>query len=273
MSCGRYREYVIVVGIRSIVEHACYSSHPSHHLIPFLFFFHRPAPSPWFSLACLLDLIPRPRAWEAPTNRRSAIAGGISICLLSIMPCRSLAAARSLLPPRHRSPRHRLPDAIASVPSVPSAASSSPRHHHLVITPAGHILPASRPASLVEERGGDTGRLRAAGCSDVIASLLAYPMPFPRLGRFGSHPSHPRRLVRFASMHVPTEVRSAAVRMPCGRLCLLPRLSVSIVFKMFSCQSFKILRLFGIARLGEYRRRSCPIASPSHLRFASAVSG
>lgn len=143
----------------------------------------------------------------------------------------------------------------------------------VVITPAGHVRHASRHASLVEERGGATGRLRAAGCSDVIASLLAYPMPFPRLGRFGSHPSHPRRLVRFASMHVPTEVRSAAVRMPCGRLCLLPRLSVSIVFKMFSCQSFKILRLFGIARLGEYRRRSCPIASPSHLRFAPAVSG
>lgn len=34
------------------------------------------------------------------------------------MPCRSLASARSLLPPRHRSPRHRLPDAIASVPSA-----------------------------------------------------------------------------------------------------------------------------------------------------------
>lgn len=78
-------------------------------------------------------------------------------------------------------------------------------------------------------------------------------MPFPRLGRFGSHPSHPRRLVRFASMHVPTEVRSAAVRMPCGRLCLLPRLSVSIVFKMFSCQSFKTLRLFGMALLYGYR--------------------
>ena len=80
-------------------------------------------------------------------------------------------------------------------------------------------------------------------------------MPFPRLGRFGSHPSHPRRLVRFASMHVPTEVRSAAVRMPCGRLCLLPRLSVSIVFKMFSCQSFKTLRLFGMALLYGYRGR------------------
>lgn len=133
--------------------------HLIHLIISFLFF-HRPAPSPRLSLACLLNLIPRPRAWEAPTNRRSAIAGGVSICLLSIMPCRSLAAARSLLPTRHRSPRHRLPDAIASVPSVPSAASSSPRHHHLVITPAGHILPASRPAYLVEERGGDTGRLR-----------------------------------------------------------------------------------------------------------------
>lgn len=70
-------------------------------------------------------------------------------------------------------------------------------------------------------------------------------------------------------MHVPTEVRSAAVRMPCGRLCLLPRLSVSIVFKMFSCQSFKILRLFGIARLGEYRGAflfHC-LSVPSPFRF------
>ena len=187
------------------------------------------------------------------------------------LPCR---AALSLPLVRYcRRQRHRFLDVISAVPSVLSTASSSSRRHHLVITPAGHAIPAFRPAYLVEERGGDTGWLRTADCSDVIALLLAYPMPFPRLGRFSSHPSHTRRLVRFASMHMPTEVRSAAVRMPCGRLCLLPRLSVSIVFKMFSCQSFKILRLFGIARLGEYRGRSCPIASPSHLRFASAVSG
>ena len=238
---------------------------------------------------------------------RSAIAGVVSICLLPIMPCRSLAPARSLLPPppvivfrcyccrsicrllrRHQcrpSSRYR-PGVIITLrllssslsiarlrspsPTARLLASSSPPSP---IEPASHVLPASRPAYLVEERGGDTGRMRTADCSDVIALLLAYPMPFPRLGRFSSHPSHTRRLVRFASMHMPTEVRSAAVRMPCGRLCLLPRLSVSIVFKMFSCQSFKILRLFGIARLGEYRGRSCPIASPSHLRFASAVSG
>lgn len=166
-----------------------------------------------------------------------------------------------------------LPIARLGANRLPPACLLCPRPPPSPIEPAGHILPASRPAILVEERGGDTSRLRATCCSDVITLLLAYPMPFPRLGRFGSHPSHPRRLVRFASTHVPTEVRSAAVRMPCGRLCLLPRLSVSIVFKMFSCQSFKILRLFGIARLGEYRGRSCPIASPSHLRFASAVSG
>lgn len=75
-------------------------------------------------------------------------------------------------------------------------------------------------------------------------------------------------------MHVPMEVRSAAVRMPCGRLCLLPRLSVSIVFKMFSCQSFKTLRLFGMALLYGYRG-AFPIPSlrRSILRSASAWSG
>ena len=208
---------------------------------------------------------PRHRADTAPVYHHASV---LASCVCPF-----------LIPCPHRFP----PCLLRSV--IVSPMSSSPFHpsrpllpHRLgVIISSSHLrvmfAPASRPALLVEERGGDTGWLRAADCSDVIALLLAYPMPFPRLGRFGSHPSHPRRLVRFASMHVPTEVRSAAVRMPCGRLCLLPRLSVSIVFKMFSCQSFKILRLFGIARLGEYWGRYCPIASPSHLRFASAVSG
>ena len=167
---------------------------------------------------------------------------------------------------------------IASPMSSPPFNPPRPLLPHrlgVVISSSRLLVISSPPLAppYLSRNGEGYGSAAATGCSDVIALLLAYPMPFPRLGRFGSHPSHPRRLVRFASTHVPTEVRSAAVRMPCGRLCLLPRLSVSIVFKMFSCQSFKILRLFGIARLGEYRGRSCPIASPSHLRFASAVSG
>lgn len=180
--------------------------------------------------------------------------------------CRSFATAAPSSVSSSSPPRcHRL-RSIRSVRCFLIASASSSHHHA-----CGSYPPRLSPRLSCRGTGGGYGL--TAGCSDVIALLLVYPMPFPRLGRFSSHPSHTRRLVRFASMHMPTEVRSAAVRMPCGRLCLLPRLSVSIVFKMFSCQSFKILRLFGIARLGEYRGRSCPIASPSHLRFASAVSG
>lgn len=55
-------------------------------------------------------------------------------------------------------------------------------------------------------------------------------------------------------------------------LWLLPRWSVSIVFKMLPYQSFKTMRLFDMVRLGEYRGRSRLVASPSHPHFASAVS-
>ena len=158
-----------------------------------------PSPSPRLSSVCLLDLIPRPRAWEARAKERFAIACSVPACLLPITSCRSLAhrsfataaAMMSSPPPRHDHdvigrpviepipPRHiitprclppsvpfpfHVPIAprlayfapvIAPSPDIitpfhPSAASSSSRRHHFVITPAGHVLPASRLAHLVE---------------------------------------------------------------------------------------------------------------------------
>lgn len=57
----------------------------------------RPTPSCRFFSTCLLELVPRPRAWEVRTDDRFAVAGGTAICLLFIVSCRSLACARSLL--------------------------------------------------------------------------------------------------------------------------------------------------------------------------------
>ena len=62
-----------------------------------LSFIFRPTPSPWLFSICLLELFPRPRAEGGAGGERSAAAGGMMICLLPIMSCRSLAIARSLL--------------------------------------------------------------------------------------------------------------------------------------------------------------------------------
>lgn len=51
-----------------------------------------PIPSPRLLSVCLLELFPRPRAWDVRTGGRSATAGGITICLLLIVSCRSLTA-------------------------------------------------------------------------------------------------------------------------------------------------------------------------------------
>ena len=57
----------------------------------------RPTPSRQLSSVCLLELIPRPRAREERASGRFAAAGGMPICVLPAMSCRSLANARSLL--------------------------------------------------------------------------------------------------------------------------------------------------------------------------------
>lgn len=232
MSCGRYRDIWVGAFVPSCL--------PVNHLIISSPFFPHPAPSPRLSLACLLNLIPRPRAWDAPTEWRSAVAGSVPTCLLPIMPCRSLAPARSLLPlpPRHGH------DAIAAVPHPPACFVIAPRRpSRLRVIPS----PPDAPPLLVVERGGATGRLRDVRLPSPC--LLACPMPSPRLGRFGSRPSHLIISCVLAFFHAPTEDACGAVR----SLCLLPRLSVSIIFKMFPRQCFKTMRLFGMARLCGYR--------------------
>lgn len=60
-------------------------------------FLFRPSPSRLLFFACGFQSVPRPRAWDVRTGGRFASAGGMAICLLLIVSCRSLAYARSLL--------------------------------------------------------------------------------------------------------------------------------------------------------------------------------
>lgn len=100
------------------------------------------------------------------------------------MPCRSLAPARLLLPPlRHRSHRHRLPPRCHRRRFYPPARFVIAHAVHrsdtlggVVITPAGYILPAYRPAPAC--RGTERGYGLTAVRSDVV-SLLACLMTFP----------------------------------------------------------------------------------------------
>lgn len=104
-----------------------------------------------------------------------------------------------------------------------------------------------------------------AGCGLFRCRRLAcFPMPLPRLGRFGPLPSLPVISCGLAASHMPTEDALDAVR----SLRLLPRWSVLIVFKMLPYQSFKTLRLFGMALLYGYRGGvSNPVASSFHPPF------
>lgn len=148
------------------------------------------------------------------------------------------------------------PDVIT--PFHPSATSSSSRRRHLVITSAGHALPASRPALLVEGRGGATLRLLDVRLSSPARLPNAVsPSRAIWLGRSHLVPVVISR--GLASPHVPTTGAFDAVR----SLCVLPRWNVSIIFKMLPCQSFKTLRLFGMARLCEYRGRCRPASTVS----------
>lgn len=63
------------------------------------------------------------------------------------------------------------------------------------------------------------------------------------------------------------------MRLRCGRFACFPRLSVSIIFKMLPCQSFKTLRLFDLSRLDEYLLAflSRRLAAPFPFRLGSLM--
>lgn len=104
------------------------------------------------------------------------------------------------------------PDVIAAVPSV----RLLPHHLGIIISSSRlrvMLSPPLAPPLLVEERGGDTDRLRTACCSDVIALLLACPMPFPASDDLAVVIS-----CGLAASHVPTVGRAV----PYGRLACFP---------------------------------------------------
>lgn len=156
---------------------------PSHHLIPSLSLIAHP-PLPGSLLPACFKQSPAPGRGRRRRNSCLRLRALRRFACFASRRAAHSACARSLLPPRHRSPRHRIPSRYHRRRSIRPPASPSPPQ---LITPAGHVLPASRPALLVEERGGGGyGSAAAAGCSAAIALLLACPMPLPRLGRFGS---------------------------------------------------------------------------------------
>ena len=79
--------------------------------LSYSFLLPRPTPSHRLFSACLLESVPRPRAWDVWADDWSAAAGGTAVCLIPIMSCRSLAVARSLL---------RFGSSCGAVPIAPS---------------------------------------------------------------------------------------------------------------------------------------------------------
>ena len=138
-------------------------------------------------------------------------------------------------------------------------------------TPAGHALPAYRPALLVERRGGATGRLRDIRLvCRCLACLLATCRSSPRVNGRGDAAgisSRHRHLVRPCLLAYADGRRACADGSMRGRFSLLPRWSVSIVFKMLPCQCFKTMRLSGypirLGSPGSVNTDGVPVASPS----------
>lgn len=150
---------------------------PANHLILCLSF----PPCPLSRvLSCLLALNnPPPRAWEAPTNKRSAIADGVSI----------LPASRHAVPLSHY--RSFATAAAYVVVAVPSSAC-------FVIAPASssrlRVMSATPLAPPLLSRNGEGLRADCGlfGCH----RLACLPNAVSRLGRFNSLPSRPVVLVR-----------------------------------------------------------------------------
>lgn len=129
------------------------------------------------------------------------------------------------IPPRHIITPRCLPPSVPfpfHVPIAPRLACFAPvirpiaRYHHAVPSarlPPHHlgvvisssrlrVMPSPPLAPPYLSRNGEGLRV---GYGLFGCRRLACLVPLPRLCRFGSRPSRPRRLVRFASPHVPTE--------------------------------------------------------------------
>lgn len=126
-------------------------------------------------------------------------------------------------------------DVIAAVPSVRCfliVSASSSRHHA-----CGHVLLASRPARLVEERGGATLRLLDVRLSSPACLPNAVsPSRAIWLGR--SHLVPVAISCGLASPHVPTTGACDAVR----SLCVLP---VGTFQSFLKCCRVNLLKLCG----------------------------
>ena len=163
-------------------------------------------------------------------------------------PCQSLASAHRLPPAcllRHRPSR---PSSLRVMSSPPLA-----------------------PPSL--SRNGE-GLRDDCGCWLFGCHRLAYlPNAVATPRAIWSVPISPRHLVRSCVL-LPRMCRRRGAGDAVRPLRLLSRWSVLIMFKMLPYQSFKTLRLFGMALLCGYRGGGVrSIASPPHLGFISSVSG
>ena len=123
--------------------------------------------------------------------------------------------------------------------------------------------PPDAPPLLVDERGGATGRLRDVR---LPSPCLLAPCRFPASGDLALASSPP------SSREISLPFMCRRMGRACGAvrsLRLLPRLNVSIIFKMFPRQCFKIMRLFDMARLcgylGRFLSGRLVVPSPFHL--------
>lgn len=143
-------------------------------------------PLPGSLLLAGLKQIPRPRAWDERTDDRFAAACGRAICLLLIVPCRSLACARSLLSRLRFGFSSRVSFfpacRVGSCPLASGPVLASPR----VPRPVRFLLRAllSVPASSV-----GFGRLVAPACSPFLVLADGVGRVIPSVRFLGFAPS------------------------------------------------------------------------------------
>lgn len=141
------------------------------------------------------------------------------------------------------------------------------------INACGSCPPRLSPRPPCRTTGREYGSAAGYSAGLPLPCLLAPCRSSPRVNGHGAAgiSSRHRHLVRPCLLAYADGRRACADGSMRGRFFLLPRWSVSIIFKMFPRQCFKILRLSDVARLsplGEYRRRS-----RRPLPFRSGSSG